>query len=121
MTQLEEIRHSASHVLATAILRLFPETKLDIGPATETGFYYDIDLDHKITTEDLAAIEAKMKEVVDENQSFQRREVSREEAAELIKKSGQERYKLGRLDDIPEGEKISFYQNGEFVELRHDQ
>ena len=117
MTQLEEIRHSASHVLASAIIRLFPETKLDIGPATETGFYYDIDLDHKITTDDLTAIEAKMKEIVEENQSFQRREVSREEAAEIIGKCGQERYKLGRLADIPEGEKISFYQNGEFVDL----
>jgi threonyl-tRNA synthetase len=117
MTPLEEIRHSCSHVLATAMLRIFPDAKLDIGPPTDTGFYYDIDLDHKLTTEDLAKLEAEMKKVIDENQSFQRREVSREEATEIIKKIGQERYKLGRLADIPEGEKISFYQNGEFIDL----
>ena len=117
MTPLEEIRHSSSHVLATAILRIFPDAKLDIGPPTDTGFYYDIDLDHKLTTEDLAKLEAEMKKVIDENQAFTRKEVSREEATELIKKIGQERYKLGRLADIPEGEKISFYQNGDFVDL----
>jgi threonyl-tRNA synthetase len=117
MTPLEELRHSASHILATALLRIFPEAKLDIGPPTDTGFYYDIDLDHKLTTEDLARIEAEMKKVADENQPFLRKEVSREEATEIIKKIGQERYKLGRLADIPEGEKISFYQNGEFIDL----
>jgi len=117
MTPLEELRHSASHILATALLRIFPEAKLDIGPPTDTGFYYDIDLDHKLTTEDLVKIEAEMKKVADENQPFQRKEVSREEATEIIKKIGQERYKLGRLADIPEGEKISFYQNGEFIDL----
>jgi threonyl-tRNA synthetase len=117
MTPLEEIRHSASHVLATAILRLYPDAKLDIGPPTDTGFYYDIDLAHKLTLEDLAKIEAKMKEVIDENQAFSRKEVSREEAIEIIKSRGQERFKLGRLADIPEGEKISFYTNGEFSDL----
>jgi threonyl-tRNA synthetase len=117
MTPLEEIRHSSSHVLATALLRIFPDAKLDIGPPTDTGFYYDIDLDHKLTADDLAKIEAEMKKVIDENQAFSRKEVSREEATEIIKKIGQERYKLGRLADIPEGEKISFYQNGEFIDL----
>jgi threonyl-tRNA synthetase len=117
MTPLEEIRHSCSHVLATAVLRVFPDTQLDIGPPTETGFYYDLDLDHKLTVEDLARLEAEMKKIIDENQSFQRREVSREEAVELIKRIGQERYKLGRLADVPEGEAISFYQNGEFIDL----
>jgi threonyl-tRNA synthetase len=117
MTPLEELRHSSSHVLATAILRVFPDAKLDIGPPTDTGFYYDIDLDHKLTQEDLSRIEAEMKKVADENQPFLRKEVSREEAAEIIKARGQERYKLGRLADIPEGEKISFYQNGEFMDL----
>src|SRR5581483_5940261 len=117
MTPLEELRHSCSHVLATALLRIFPDAKLDIGPPTDTGFYYDIDLDHKLTAEDLVKIEAEMKKVADENQPFLRKEVSREEAAEIIKKIGQERYKLGRLADIPEGEKISFYQNGEFIDL----
>src|SRR5271165_4890265 len=117
MTPLEELRHSASHVLATAILRIFPDAKLDIGPPTDTGFYYDIDLDHKLTAEDLSRIEAEMRRIVDENQPFVRSEVSRAEAAEVIRSRGQERYKLGRLADIPEGEKISFYQNGEFVDL----
>ncbi|MDR0902663.1 MAG: threonine--tRNA ligase [Opitutaceae bacterium] len=117
MSPLEEIRHSCSHILATAILRIFPDAKLDIGPPTDTGFYYDIDLDRKLTHEDLAVIEAGMKKVIDENQPFIRREVPRDEAVEIIKKIGQERYKLGRLADIPEGEAISFYQNGEFTDL----
>ena len=117
MTPLEELRHSASHILATAVLRLFPEAKLDIGPPTDTGFYYDLDLEHKFTAEDLVKLEAEMKKVADENQPFLRKEVSREEAVEIITSRGQERYKLGRLADIPEGEKISFYQNGEFMDL----
>ncbi len=117
MTPLEELRHSASHILATAVLRIFPDAKLDIGPPTDTGFYYDIDLDHKFTADDLTKIEAEMKKAADENQPFLRKEVSREEATEIIKQRGQERYKLGRLADIPEGEKISFYQNGEFMDL----
>jgi len=117
MSPLEELRHSCSHVLATAILRLFPDAKLDIGPPTDSGFYYDIDLDHKLTAEDLAKIEAKMKEVVEENQAFVRKEVARDEAEKIIKACGQERYKLGRLADIPAGEAISFYTNGEFSDL----
>lgn len=117
MTPLEEIRHSCSHVLATAILRLFPEAKLDIGPPTDTGFYYDIDLDQKLTVDDLEKLEAEMKKIAKENQSFRRKEVSREEAAEIITSRGQERYKLGRLADIPAGEAISFYENGEFMDL----
>src|ERR1035437_1577878 len=117
MTPLEEIRHSCSHVLATAVLRLSPEAKLDIGPPTDTGFYYDIDLDHKFTTDDLVKIEAEMKKIADENQPFYRKEVPREEAVEIIKKIGKERYTLGRLADIPADEKISFYQNGEFIDL----
>ncbi len=117
MTPLEELRHSAAHILATAVLRLFPEAQLDIGPPTENGFYYDIDLDHKFTAEDLVRIEEEMAKVAKENQKFERFETTREEAVELIKKIGQERYKLGRLADIPEGEVISFYRNGEFVDL----
>jgi threonyl-tRNA synthetase len=117
MTPLEELRHSCSHVLATAVLRLFPDAKLDIGPPTENGFYYDIDLDHKFTTDDLTKLEEEMKKIADENQPFVRKEVSREEAETIIRERRQERYKLGRLADIPEGEKISFYQNGEFIDL----
>ncbi len=117
MSPLEELRHSGSHILATAVLRLFPEAKLDIGPPTDTGFYYDFDLEHKFTAEDLVKIEAEMKKVAEENQPFYRKEVSREEAAEIIRSRGQELYKLGRLADIPAGEQISFYQNGEFMDL----
>ncbi len=117
MSPLEQIRHSCSHVLATAILRLFPDTQLDIGPPTESGFYYDIDLDKKLDATDLEAIELEMKKVIKENQKFTRIECSREEAVAKIKEIGQERYKLGRLDDIPEGEQVSFYQNGEFIDL----
>jgi len=117
MTPLEEIRHSSSHVLATALLRIYHDVKLDIGPPTDTGFYYDIDLAQTLTLDDLAKIEAEMKKVIDENQPFTRKEVTREEAVQIIKERGQERYKLGRLADIPEGEKISFYQNGEFMDL----
>ena len=117
MSPLEQIRHSCSHVLATAILRLFPETQLDIGPPTESGFYYDIDLNKKLDATDLEAIELEMKKVIKENQKFTRIECSRDEAVAKIKEIGQERYKLGRLDDIPEGEQVSFYQNGEFIDL----
>lgn len=117
MAPLEELRHSCAHVLATALLRLFPETQLDIGPPTENGFYYDIDLDRKLDATDLEAIELEMKKVIKENQRFTRFECSREEAVAKIKSIGQERYKLGRLEDIPVGETISFYQNGEFIDL----
>ncbi|MGF1678536.1 MAG: threonine--tRNA ligase [Candidatus Methylacidiphilales bacterium] len=117
MSPLEELRHSCAHVLATAILRLYPETHLDIGPPTESGFYYDIDLEHKLTPDDLEKIEEEMKRIAKENQKFDRIECSREEAVEIIRSMGQDRYKLGRLADIPEGEPISFYQNGEFKDL----
>jgi len=117
MSPLEELRHSCSHVLATAVLRLFPETQLDIGPPTDNGFYYDIDLDKKLDATDLESIEAEMKIVIKENQRFERIECSREEAIAKIQAIGQERYKLGRLDDIAEGEQVSFYQNGEFLDL----
>ena len=117
MTPLEELRHSAAHVLATAVLRLFPDAQLDIGPPTDSGFYYDFDLNHKFTPEDLEEIEAEMKKVIKENQRFERFEVPREEAIQMIKQMGKETYKLGRLDDIPEGDAISFYRNGEFLDL----
>ncbi len=117
MTPLEEIRHSAAHMLGAAVLRLFPEAQLDIGPPTDNGFYYDFDLAHKFTADDLVKIEEEMRKISKENQRFERFECSREEALEHIKKFGQTRYKPGRLDDIPEGEKISFYRNGEFLDL----
>src|SRR5690606_37337857 len=116
MTPLEEIRHSAAHILATAVLRHFPQAQLDIGPPTDQGFYYDFDLDHQFTQEDLHQLEEEMHKIVKENQPFIRKEWSREEAAELFANLKQP-YKLGRLEDIPEGEPITTYQNGEFVDL----
>ena len=117
MSPLEEIRHSAAHVLATAVLRLYPDTQLDIGPPTDAGFYYDFDSEVPFTPEVLQQIEEEMKKVIKENQRFERLEVSREEAISIIQEMGQTTYKLGRLDDIPEGETISFYRNGEFRDL----
>ena len=117
MSPLETLRHSCSHVLATAILRLYPEAQLDIGPPTDNGFYYDIDLEKKLDASDLEAIEHEMKKVIKENQKFTRIEATREEALATIEKSGQTRYKYGRLEDIPEGDPISFYQNGDFIDL----
>lgn len=115
--QLHKIRHSASHILAAAVLKLFPEAKLDIGPATDSGFYYDFDLDRKFTAEDLAKIEAEMRRIIGENQKFERIELSRDEAEKLIRQSGQAEYKLGRLADVPPDEKITFYRNGDFCDL----
>ncbi len=117
MTPLEEIRHSCSHVLAAALLRLFPDAQLDVGPPTKDGFYYDVDLDHSLTAEDLTKLETEMKTIIKENQRFERFELPRGEAEELIRSIGQDRYKPGRLADIPEGEPISFYRNGEFTDL----
>ncbi len=117
MTPLEELRHSSAHVLGAAVRRLFPQAQLDIGPPTDTGFYYDFDLDHKFTPEDLEKIEKEMRRIAGENQKFERLEVSREEALKLIESTGQTKYKPGRLADIPVGEAISFYKNGEFLDL----
>lgn len=117
MTPLEEIRHSTAHILAAAVLRLYPETKLDIGPPTDNGFYYDFDSSIPFTPEILEKIEAEMKKIIKENQRFERMEVSRDEAKKIISDMGQQTYKLGRLDDIPNEESISFFRNGEFHDL----
>ena len=117
MSPLEEIRHSTAHILATAVLRLYPDTKLDIGPPTDSGFYYDFDSEVPFTPDILEEIETEMGKVIKENQRFERIEVSRDEAKNLICQMNQEEYKLGRLDDIPVGETISFYRNGEFMDL----
>ena len=116
MTPLQELRHSAAHVMATAVLRIFPEAKLDIGPPTDTGFYYDFDLDHPISAEDLEKIEAEMRKVIKENQPFERIETTREEARKFFEEHNQP-YKIGRLEDIPEDESVTFYRNGEFTDL----
>lgn len=116
MTPIEELRHSAAHILATAVLRIFPETKLDIGPPTTSGFYYDFDLDHSFTTEDLKKIENEMHKVIAENQPFERIEITRAEA-EAFFKSRQQPYKLERLADIPQDKPITYYRNGSFIDL----
>ncbi len=110
------MRHSAAHVLATAVCRLFDDVQLDIGPPTEDGFYYDFELPHRLAPEDFAAIEAEMAKIITEDQPFERMEVSRTEAEALIRQRGQ-RYKIERLADIPEGETITFYRNGDFLDL----
>lgn len=114
--ELHALRHSAAHILAAAVLRLFPDTKLDIGPATDTGFYYDFDLAHKFTQDDLAAIENEMRKIIAENQEFICKEVSREAAKEILQSKNQP-YKLDRLNDIPDGESVTLYTNGEFTDL----
>ena len=116
MSDLERLRHSCAHVLATAVLRLWPDAKLDICPPTAEGFYYDFDLEHRFSPEDFEVIEAEMKKVVKENQKFERSTKTRDEARAFFEERGQT-YKVERLADIPEGEEISFYQNGEFVDL----
>lgn len=114
--ELNVLRHTASHVLAQAIKRMYPEAKLAIGPAIENGFYYDIDLDYKLKDEDLEAIEAKMKEVIKENLKIESFVLPRNEAIELMK-SRNEDYKVELITDLPEDSVISFYKQGEFVDL----
>ena len=114
MNELQTLRHSASHVMAQAVKRLFPDVKLAIGPAIDTGFYYDFDSEHTFTTEDLEKIEAEMKKIAKENLKIERFELPREEALELMK---DEPYKIELINDLPEGETISFYKQGEFTDL----
>ena len=111
---LEMIRHSAAHIMAAAVKQLYPDAKFDIGPATENGFYYDFDMEHRLVTEDLKAIEKAMKKMIGRKVPFERFELSREEAQKMLE--GQN-YKLERLADVPEGSVISFYKSGDFVDL----
>ena len=113
---LECLRHSTAHVMAAAVCRLFDNVQLDIGPSTETGFYYDFDLPKRLGPEDFAAIEKEMSRIVALNLPFERIEVSRQQAEDVLKKAGQ-KYKLERLADIPDGESITLYKCGEFVDL----
>ena len=115
-SDLYKMRHSSAHILATAVCRLFPDAQLDIGPPTEDGFYYDFDLPHRLAPEDFPAIEAEMAKIIAEDQPFERIEVSRDEATKLILSKGQ-KYKIERLADIPEGETITLFKNGEFIDL----
>lgn len=109
-------RHSTSHIMAQAVKRLFPDVKLGIGPAIANGFYYDFDLEHALTPEDLVKIEAEMEKIIKEDLPFQRQEISREEALELFEKRG-EKYKVELIQEMPENEVVSIYWQGEFVDL----
>lgn len=109
-------RHTASHILAMAVKRLYPEAKLAIGPSIDDGFYYDIDRDGSFTNEEIENIEKEMKSIVKENLAIERFELPREEALKLMEEAG-EPYKVELINDLPEGEIISFYKIGDFVDL----
>ena len=107
MNELQTLRHSASHILAQAVKRLFPEAKLTIGPAIDNGFYYDFDIETPFSREDLDNLEAEMKKIVKENLKIERFELPRNEALELMK---DEPYKIELINELPEDEVISFYK-----------
>jgi len=126
MSDIERLRHSCAHVLATAILKIWPEAQFAAGPPVENGFYYDVDLPHRISPDDFAKIEAEMANEIKANHPFERIEVSREEALALGKKGrlaalGERpepsRFKLDIIENIPPGETISLYRNGDFIDL----
>jgi threonyl-tRNA synthetase len=126
MTDIERLRHSASHVLATAILKLWPEAQFAAGPPVENGFYYDVDLPHRISPEDFEKIEAEMKKEIKANHPFEKMEVSRDEALDLGKKGRlaalsdrdqPSKFKIDIIENIPPDEKISLYRNGDFIDL----
>ena len=114
--ELRAIRHTASHVLAQAVKRLYPETKLAIGPAIDDGFYYDFDREGGFTPDDLEKLEAEMKKIIKENIPLKPFVLPRDEAIKLMQEKG-EPYKVELIEDLPEGETISFYQQGDFVDL----
>ena len=113
---LAALRHTASHVMAQAIKRLWPETKLAIGPSIADGFYYDIDRDEPVTSDDLAKIEAGMKKIIKEALPLERFELPRAQAIEFMKEKN-EPYKVELIEDLPEDAIISFYKQGEFTDL----
>src|SRR5712672_2862447 len=126
LTDIERLRHSASHVLATAILKIWPEAQFAAGPPVENGFYYDVDLPHRISPDDFEKIEAEMKNEIKANHPFEKIEVSRDEAlalgkqgrlAALGERAEPSKFKLDIIQNIPEGEEISLYRNGEFTDL----
>ncbi len=125
-SDLERLRHSCAHICAAAICRIWPEAQLAAGPAIENGFYYDIELDHNITTAEFGLIEAEMKKIVKENQAFVRTALTRTEAMAMAEsgelgsigpRSVPSKFKVDLLNRIPEGEEISIYRNGDFTDL----
>ena len=109
-------RHTTSHILAQAVKKLWPEAKLAIGPAIDNGFYYDFDLEHKFTDQDLLKIQKEMKKIIQANYPLERFELPREEAIAKMKALNED-YKVELIEDLPEDEVISFYQQGDFVDL----
>jgi threonyl-tRNA synthetase len=127
MTDLERLRHSCAHVMATAILRIWPDAQFAYGPPIESGFYYDFDMKHRISPDDFERIEAEMRKIAKDNQKFERRALTRDEA-QAMAQSGRlgglserpgnpSRFKLDLIEKIPEGEEISCFQNGDFIDL----
>jgi hypothetical protein len=126
MTDLERIRHSAAHVLATAILKLWPDAQFAAGPPVENGFYYDVELSHRIAPEDFPRIEEEMKKEIKANHTFEKVVVTRDEAlayanngrlASLADRKVPSKFKLDIIQNIPADEPISFYRNGDFLDL----
>jgi threonyl-tRNA synthetase len=126
MSEIDRLRHSSAHILATAILRIWPEAQFAAGPPVENGFYYDLELDHHLSPADFDKIEAEMKKVVKENQPFEKIVVARQEALELAKegrlgalgpRTAPSKFKLDILERIPDDEEISLYRNGDFTDL----
>ena len=127
MTELERIRHSAAHVMATAILRLWPDAQFAAGPPVENGFYYDVELSHRISPEDFPKIEEEMKKEIKANHTFEKIVATREQALKdaqsgrlggLAERPGNpSKFKIGNLEEIPEGEQITYFKNGDFVDL----
>ncbi len=113
---LAALRHTASHVMAQAVKRLYPNTKLAIGPSIADGFYYDMEFEAPLTSDDFGKIEAEMKKIIKEDLEIERFTKSREDAIAFMKEKG-EPYKVELIEDLPEGEEISFYSQGEFVDL----
>src|SRR5256884_3509031 len=126
MTDIERLRQSTAHVLASAIRKNWPEAQFAAGPPVDNGFYYDVDLPHRISPEDFEKIEAEMKREIKATHPFERMEVSREEALDLGKKgrlaalnerNAPSKFKLDIIENIPPGETISLYRNGDFIDL----
>ena len=126
MTDLERLRHSAAHVMANAIVKLWPDAQFAYGPPVENGFYYDLECSHRISPEDFPKIEAEMKAIIKANQPFEKLVVTREQAladaqkgrlGALAERPAPSKFKIGNLQDIPVGEPISYFKNGDFIDL----
>ena len=109
-------RHTTSHIMAQAVKKLWPDAKLAIGPAIESGFYYDFDMEHKLNDQDLLKIQKEMKKIIQANYPLERFELPREEAIKFMADKGED-YKVELIEDLPEDEVISFYRQGDFVDL----